>query len=162
MGDVDEVKKLKIPYGEFLAIDEETRAAYLTDMLERALQSPVKRGIGRFETLLSPFGLNGEVESDLRKTLFEMQQVRNVLVHKLGVVDSKFRRDCPWFDVPEGAVLQVSAEMAHRYSHAVGDYLVVLINRVRARYDLNESNRSEQTGEPPPGGEPKYAAARRV
>lgn len=52
-------------------------------------------GVARFETLLALVELSGAIDEEHRKGLFELQQVRNVIVHRAGIVDRRLREQCP-------------------------------------------------------------------
>lgn len=55
---------------------------YITKELSRSLNADFKRGVGQFEAILDAIGLAGPVDPDVRRTLLELNEVRNVLVHR--------------------------------------------------------------------------------
>src|SRR5688572_28403932 len=78
------LRSLRITLGVYEGVAPEDRANYLLDILEREVAAVLKPGVGRFEVLLESFGLSGAVPESVRRCLFELSQVRNVLVHRRG------------------------------------------------------------------------------
>jgi hypothetical protein len=120
---------LKIKLADYEAVDSEQRAAYLVGLVDQTVAAPVKQGVNRFEHLLATIGLNGAVPGDLGKSLYELQQVRNVIVHKRSIADRKFCRLCPWMKLMPGQEVLVSHAMYNSYRDAVLEYVMELIFR---------------------------------
>ena len=132
----DQFAKLKIPLAEYELLGKENRMSFLVKELTRSLNADFKLGIGKFEVILEALGLVGEVEEDVRRTLLEMSQVRNVLVHRAGTVDRRFKESCPWVEVEVGSRLRIDHARYVRYSKAMHDYVLCLINRVRVHFGI--------------------------
>lgn len=79
--EVEEIQKLRVRIGEYERLEGEDRFSYILDRLEQELAAPLKAGSTRFELLLNPFSLSRPVDKDVRRNLFELNQIRNVLVH---------------------------------------------------------------------------------
>lgn len=118
------VAKLRLAVGDYEALDREERALYLAELLETELRAPLRSGVSRFEAMMESFGLGGSVEETVRRDLFELNQVRNVLVHRGGIADRKFLSACPWLDLKQGQEVLVSSVLYSKYWHAVGEYVV--------------------------------------
>jgi hypothetical protein len=131
---VMQVQKLKIQLGDYESLSNDEKPYYILDLLERDFQFPLKQGTGRFETLLGIFGIVGTVNEDIKKNIFEMNQVRNLLVHRRGIIDRKFVVTCPWLDVRVGDLLKVSSRDFERYSNSVLDYVLELMLRVGVHF----------------------------
>ena len=127
---VEAVRKIRVSIGEYEALDTNEPYLYLVDLLQREVSAPLKSGINRFETLLEPFGLSGEVAADLRKTLFELNQVRNIIVHRGSVADRKFVNSCPWLGLQIGQSVRVCPRDFARYFVAVLNYAIVVQNPI--------------------------------
>jgi hypothetical protein len=72
--------------------------AYLTiQALAQVLSRgrPTALGVEKFERLLEPFGLSGAVDAETTGNLLALHVVRNVLVHRRGIVDERPARDLP-------------------------------------------------------------------
>lgn len=132
----DEFARLKIPLAEYERLSKCDRMAFLVKELARSLNADFKLGIGKFEVLLEALGLSGAVDDNVRRTLFEMSQVRNVLVHRAGIVDGRFKEACPWVAVEVGEKLRVDHKTYVRYVDATHEYVLCLINRVRVRFGI--------------------------
>lgn len=131
------LRKLKITLWEYEGMDAVERNLYTIDLLAREVSAPLKHGVSRFETLLDVFGLGGVVDEEVRKAMFEMSQVRNVLVHKRGLADRRLVEACPWLGRSIGEPVVVSHTNFASYFHFSLKYYFVLLNRVRARFNLS-------------------------
>lgn len=129
----EEVSRIKIGFAEYEALSPSDRYLYILRQLEDKLGSPFKQGAGRFESLLKIFGLGGEVEAEDRKLLFELSNVRNVLVHNRGVADKRFVEACSYLGLKEGEPLVITSESFEKYTQAVYNYVMLLIQRVKIR-----------------------------
>jgi len=127
------LSKLKGPLVEFKVASSDEQAEFLAETLKQAVDAPLKLGAGRFEAILGPVGLGGEVDDHVRKNLFELSQVRNCVVHKGAKADRRFLEACPWLDIDRGAEIQVTAAMFERYMTAAFWYAVELRGRVDER-----------------------------
>jgi hypothetical protein len=134
--DVEEVRKLRIRLWEYDAMDMQERCLHTVALLDQELGTPLSHGVTRFERLLAPFGLAGSVDDDVKKALFEMNHVRNVLVHREGIADRRLAEACPWLQVKPGDPVVVRHETFARYAGAAHDYVLELIQRVRERFGL--------------------------
>ena len=143
------VAKIKIPVAEFVGLSEEERCVFLCSLLERELASPLRRGVSRFESLLEPFGLSGPVPSDVSRDLFELSELRNVLVHRRGIADSRIVESCPWLDLRIGDEVRVSHERFSKLCSSVSRYMICLLVRVGERFGVKMSSYKEGALPPP-------------
>jgi len=127
------IQRLKVRVGDLLVLDEASRAEFLVEQLDRDISGPLRQGANRFESLLQPFGLSGEVQSDVRDALFELHNVRNLHAHRQGYADRRFCEACPWLDAHEGKYFRVTHQALHQYSAAVSQYVLTLIHRIGHR-----------------------------
>jgi hypothetical protein len=86
-------------------------------------------GIERFEAIVEAVGIRGLIDADTRRTLIELQQVRNVLVHRSGIADDRFTRVCPWMDVTPGQRLSVGENEYGMYAASVSSFVMNLMLR---------------------------------
>lgn len=125
--------KLKGPLIEFKSAPPDEQAEFLAETLKQAVDASLKLGVGRFEVLLAPLGFSGEVHSTIRKTLYELSQVRNIIVHKSGRADRRIIDACPWLSLKRGQTIHVTAEMFGRYLKATYWYIVEMRGRIDER-----------------------------
>lgn len=135
----DIVQRIKVKVGEYEALVGEEKYFYLLDRIEQEVSSALKPGVGRFESLLEPFHLSGAINDKVRRDMLELNQVRNVLVHRYGVVDRRLTDACPWMTIEIGQKIQVDAKMTERYMRSAMEYAVVLIVRVGEKFGANMS-----------------------
>ena len=135
--DLDAIQRMKVKIGEYERLQGEDRYFYILDRLEQELIAPLKCGINRFETILEPFGLSGKVDADVQRDLFELNQVRNCLMHRAGRADRRFVEACPWLDLEVGQQLKVTTEATKRYISSVLRYATELVCRVGERFGVD-------------------------
>ncbi|MDR3714067.1 MAG: hypothetical protein P4L51_14705 [Puia sp.] len=128
------MQKLKIRFGDYIQLNKTEQAAYLVEMLEQELASSLKRGSNRFECLLDPFSLSGQLPEGCSKILFELQQIRNVMAHRNGKVDRRLKADCPWLKLRINQPVLVTSPMLRNYAEASVQFLVELLYRVGDTY----------------------------
>ena len=123
-----------IALSDFSAMNEVERNYYLVSELQRDLKPPRKFGIDRFEALLEIFGLSGPLDGNVRRELMEMENVRNVLLHRRGIADMKLLETCPWLTLCVGDRVPIDEARLQRYAGAMFDYVSLLIKRIKAYY----------------------------
>jgi hypothetical protein len=102
----------------------------LVGELERELGTSLKQGVNRFEALLALFGLSGPIDDGTKKALFELSNVRHVIVHRRGVADKRFSDACPWMGLRPGDEVKVTSRQYERYLLAAVKYSVILRERL--------------------------------
>jgi len=130
---VDEIKRLKIRLGEYESIPKGERYLFVAELLEKEIGTGLRAGTTRFEALLRPFDLSGEVPEIIHRLIFEMGQVRNLIAHRGGRVDRTFKTTCPWISFKIGSQLTVSRHMLSAYYEAVHIYVTILICRAGSK-----------------------------
>jgi hypothetical protein len=83
--------------------------------------------------------MSGPIEESTSKDLFEMSNVRNVLVHRSGIADRRFHERCPWRPETKGIRLTVSHTDYQRYLAAIHLYLFELLVRDLIRQGRSRS-----------------------
>lgn len=135
--EVEAIQKLRVRIGEYECLEGEERFFYILNRLEQELAAPLKTGITRFELLLEPFGLSGPVDEDVRRNLFELNQVRNILVHRSGFADRRLVDSCPWLKLRVGDMVKVNHEMTVHYFQSVMKYATELIARIGEHFGVD-------------------------
>jgi hypothetical protein len=133
---LEAVKHLKVEFGAYENLAPEDRANYLLERLEEKLGSRRAGGIERFEILFRTFGMTSAIEQQIAQDLLELSAVRNLLVHKGGIIDVRFRSQCPWVALSVGTALLVTHHDYHRYFDAADLYVFEIQQRLGARYGL--------------------------
>jgi hypothetical protein len=128
------LSRLKGPLVEFRAASSDEQAEFLAETLKQSVDAALKLGVGRFEAILDPVGLGGPVDDSIRKSLFELSQIRNVIVHKGGKADRRLVDGCAWLGLQRGAIVRVGGAMFARYRLAAYWYLIELRGRVDERF----------------------------
>jgi hypothetical protein len=134
----DPLRRLRVRLGEYESLPHEDRASYLLDLLEQDVAAGLKLGVGRFESLLDIFGLGGAVPDFVRRHIFELSQVRNVLVHRRGIADRRLVDQCPWLKLQIGDRVIVRHEQMSRYMTAGLAYAMTILQRLRCFFGKEE------------------------
>lgn len=129
---------LKVKVGEYETLDTEQKALHLANLIDQMLSGPMKGGVNRFESLLETIGLKGAVGEGVRKGLWELQQARNVIVHKRGKADRKFCEACPWLGLVPGAEISVTSQKYEEYYRATHDYVLELVVRTGEHFGVKD------------------------
>ena len=108
-------------------------------MLEKELGAGLRSGVNRFEAMLEPFGLSGELPESIGRDMYEFGQVRNLIAHNASKVDRQFSDACPWLKVKIGDELYVSRDMITRYYIVTGKYVTLIICRIGEYFGVDMS-----------------------
>ena len=140
---LERVRGIKINLADYESMTSDERYSYLVDSLERDLKSPLRQGLARFESLLEVFGLGGATDENIRKSLFELYHVRNVLAHRGGICDRRLKQACPWLPVTQGKAVVVTAQMFNAYMISVRLYALTIVSRLMKYFE--SPNREDVT-----------------
>ncbi|MDH7452068.1 hypothetical protein QF205_03105 [Luteimonas composti] len=137
--------RVRLQATEVASLTRAEQAALIVDLLEQETSSSSRQGVGRFESLLSPMGLSGPVPEDTSKAIFELQQARNVIAHRNGRCDRRFKAACPCLKVKLGAPLRVGTEQVSIYAANSVNYGLELLYRIGDAHELDLRERSDGT-----------------
>lgn len=129
--------RVKVQLAEFHRLDAEERMRLLLAEIERHHGSATKLGVDAFEFVLEKFGLSGPVEPEIKKLLWEMHHVRNVLVHRAGLADRRLVENCPWLNLKQGNLVRVNHSSLMQFGGALCKYVLGLAYRLGTRYDVD-------------------------
>jgi len=131
------LQKVKISLAEYESLDREGRMRILLQELARATIG--KQGIDRFEQMLANINLSGPVPQQYKTVIFEMQQVRNTLVHRASRADQRLVKNCPWLKLKVRDRVNITRRQYVRYQKAVCEYAVLLAQRLTSHFGLEPS-----------------------
>ncbi len=123
------VKKLKGPLIDFVTLSPEDQAQQLLTQLKDDLRANLKAGISRFEDVFNALQVGGPVDENVKNTLFELSEVRNVLTHRTGTVDARLVKNCPKLKVAIGDKLNLTNKHYYAYIAATLWYINELYRR---------------------------------
>ena len=133
------ISKIKVRLGEYHYIPDADKPLYIAELLEEEIRANLRDGVNRFEAMLEPFGLNGEVSEEIKKGVFELGQIRNVLVHRGGYADRTLIDACPWLPFKVGEKIKISRDIYSRCFGAAHGYILELIIRIAATFGCDLS-----------------------
>ena len=91
-------------------------------------------GVDSFESLLEHFLLSGAVLAEIKKTIWEISNIRNVIVHRNSVADRRLIKHCAWLNMQVGDKVVITHEQLERYGDALCSYAEIIINRLAQRH----------------------------
>lgn len=143
----DRARKIKVPLTDFEAMDADGRGMYVINQLKQMLSADEKASINRFESLLTAFGLSGEIDSEIKRTLRELGHIRNVLVHRGGYADRRLVDACQWLGLTDGDVVVLSREQYIGYLQAAFQYITMVLQRLYPRFGWEKyTNEAGESG----------------
>lgn len=119
--------KIRVELNDFIKLKGRERARFIVDRIDREANGPMKRGLGRLNTVLSAIGFDVTLSNEIQRDIFEFQQIRNCLAHRFGIVDGRLASQCPWLELKEGDRLNVTVSMVKRYGDASASFLLELL-----------------------------------
>jgi hypothetical protein len=125
-----QVGRLRVRLCDYESLAAEERAAFVVGLLEQDIGAELKKGVGRFESVLEAIGLAGGATDAVRRGVLELSETRNLLVHRMGVADRRLVANCPWLDAKLGQPIQVGRPQFDRLSDAALSYVMELIQRL--------------------------------
>lgn len=138
----DAFKKVSIPLPEYMSTSPAERASLIADLVEQRLSSSLRVGVGRFNSLLDAIGLHAALSNENEKSLLEMQQVRNVIAHRGGMIDRRLKAACPWVKQKIGQKVSISSDDYSRYWRAVHEFVLQIL------YSIGDSEGTDLRVEP--------------
>lgn len=132
----EQLAGLKITLSEYEQLEPVERFEHLVDLMEQRVGGSLKRGVNRFECILEPIGLSGPVDNQIADDIYELQQVRNVLLHRNGIADRRFVNACPWLNAKVGDAINVDHKRFTKLHESAEHYILEIIQRTRVAFGL--------------------------
>jgi len=108
--------KVRVSIAVLEALTTEERLYYLVTALERELPRP--SGAPKFEAVFRELTLRTGASTQTLRDLFELQQVRNALLHRNETVDHGLASACPWLELVVGQPITITPKQLGRYTTA--------------------------------------------
>lgn len=124
--DSEAIGGIKLPLREILRCTPEQQAEAILNELKQSSKSRLQQGVGKFEVVLGALSLSGQVDEEIRRAIFECCQIRNLIVHRNALVDSKFASACPWLTSEIGSALAITRTHFSLYYYAAFWYAIEL------------------------------------
>jgi hypothetical protein len=130
------VDKVKVTLASFVSMSEEERIRHLLRELEISESGPGggRSGAETFEPLLKVFDLSVPLKPETREALFELSNIRNVIVHRMHIADARLVEKCPKLGYKKGNRVLVKEEQVDTYFRATSAYAIALSSRVTEKY----------------------------
>jgi len=119
--------KVRVPAARARGIPSED----LMRLVAARFESP-ERGIDRYDALLAHLNCKSDVPATVREHLRELQEVRNVVVHRGGLADERLRRIARTFSPSIDQPLHLDREQISSYVNAISAWIEGVEARVRS------------------------------
>jgi hypothetical protein len=140
--------RLKIPLAVYESLEPDERMRLLIQELQKGQGSSRKRGTASFEHVLNQFQLS--VDPGIKQTIWEMLNVRNVIVHRGSVADRRLVDACPEMELKIGQLVIVTKPDLNRYADALSKSIDSLMKQLSQHYrDATFQGRLAPTSEEP-------------
>lgn len=123
------LQKVRVPLAEMLALSDAERLDRIVSEIARDLKVDLANGVSKFEKILDAIGLGGPLDSDLKRAIFEMHQIRNCIAHRAATADQRLIEACPWLELRPGERINIWLYKFMYYAHATHSYAAVVANR---------------------------------
>ncbi len=131
-----EINKIKISFSEYHNLNEVEKIEYFYKKFEENISTGMKYGVKRFEALLKPLALSGDIPEKLKNNISELSQVRNVIVHRNGVADKRFvdffssmqYNTSMQYNIGDKIIL--NKEQFYKYNKSIYCYLIIISCRI--------------------------------
>jgi hypothetical protein len=139
LGKDHKLRKIKVSLADFNMMNVTERYYHLIAELRRELRTSHRSSMEVFESMLHQFGLSGPMGPHVKKSLIELEHVRNILLHRRGIADSRFLQACPWMPIAVGSTVVPDEESVMKYVGAVLDYYELLLGRINQYFESRPS-----------------------
>lgn len=133
----DDVRKVRISIGDYHTMDDRERAQFVIKKIDNAQLA----GVSRFKNLLTAIGLSHPaVDPGTKDAIYELEKVRNVLVHRDGRTDQRFLDQCPEYKPPPqiGEHLEIDRIRYSEYQAALMTYVRQVIESLSEQLTSTE------------------------
>lgn len=134
----DTFTKIKGSLIDFVFMPRTAQVEYLFDLIKLEYKINTRIGINRFEGLLKLIKHDGEVNEIVARHIYELSQVRNVIVHRNGKADNRLIDNCPWLNLTIGQQVNLDGLMYTRYLKSVYWYVLEIFDRHFTKTNRNE------------------------
>jgi hypothetical protein len=127
---VSSIKALRVDVVRLLNFSRHEQVEYLAREIRQGVAASLKEGVGRYESVLEAVGLSGPVPESVRSAIFELTEVRNVVVHRNAIADRRLKERCPRLQCEIGHAISIPRIDFAVVSSAAIAYLLEIWGRV--------------------------------
>jgi len=95
------------------------------------------------------FDLAGPTEASTSTKLFEMHQIRNVIIHRRSIADDRFVRHCAHLGYKRGDKVALTPKTVFEYVQAIVNYVTSLIQHLSESLENADQSNHEGPKEAP-------------
>lgn len=129
------LSKVRVPLALFEKLTSEERLRLLGSRYETRVT-----GVDRFDELLDVLHCKPEIEDlNIREHLRELQQVRNVVLHRGGIADHRLANLVRTFAIQAGDELELTHEQLMAYASALNTYGVRVVVKAYEAAGIGET-----------------------
>ncbi|MCC6574376.1 MAG: hypothetical protein IT462_11355 [Planctomycetes bacterium] len=133
----DHARKLKISLADYIAMTADERLEAIVEDIFETDAVKRQRGIDKLEVALTFVRLGGDLDKEMKSTLWLLHQVRNIWAHNSGIADKKFAKDVgSMFKCEVGEVVCFGQADWVRATKAILDYILTIVKRIAGHFEI--------------------------
>jgi hypothetical protein len=143
------VSTIKIPLAEYVQMSQDDMLRRIVRDAAQASKASLQSGRSRLEAVLEMFDLAGPTEASTSTKLFEMHQIRNVIIHRRSIADDRFVRHCAHLGYKRCDKVALTPKTVFEYVQAIVNYVTSLIQHLSESLENADQSNYEGPKEAP-------------
>jgi len=116
---------------DLLNMNKKDQKEYLADIYIQQKTLGIKYGFNRFEVILEPLFGKSNIEDEIKQHIYLFAQIRNLLIHKNGIIDKQFKNIIKNSKQVIGKKIQLDNKLMNYCISAIVKYAAEMINRIK-------------------------------
>ncbi len=131
---IPNINNIKYNINDFLMLSKKDQKIFVADLYILQNTTNIRYGFNRFESILKPIFGESKVEKNIKKEIFKFAQIRNLLIHKNGVVDKNFKSLFKDTKQRIGNKINISNSIMENCIRSVIDYTEDIMKRIDEKH----------------------------
>lgn len=132
-----DIENSKLNLLEILKMKKSEQRIFIADLYIQQKTTGIKYGFNRFEAILEPLLGKSNIKKETQDLIFRFAQIRNILVHKNGVVDKQFKMLFSNSKQSVGKKIVITDQIMNSCIQSIIEYSSEIIDRLNV---LKKSN----------------------
>jgi hypothetical protein len=120
----------KMDLSTLLKMNADEQRQYVADIYIQRNSAGIRYGFKRFESIIEPIFGSSTSTIDIRDEIFKFAQIRNLIIHRNGIVDQQFADLFGEAEQKVGQRIDLSREILHDCYHGLMGYADDILDRI--------------------------------
>lgn len=134
------IENIKINLIDILSMKKRDQKIQMADIFIQQRTLGQKYGFYRFESIIEPIFGKSSIDENIKHSIYLFAQIRNLLVHKNGIVDKQFKELFKNHRQIIGEKIKIDDQMMESCISAVVTYASDIIDRIKKKASNNDFN----------------------